>query len=252
MLPAERHRAIVQLVNTKGSIRVKELSQILAVTEETVRRDLDRLEAEYKIRRSHGGAVRVDEEPGEVSYLQRESENVAEKQAIAREAVRYITPNESIILDASSTAWHVALILPNVPVTVLTNSLKVALELSSRDRVEVISAGGILRAGSLSSVGPVTEGTLGQFHVNRAFLSFKGIHTEYGISESNALQALVKRKMIDIADEVYLLADHSKIQVRDLTRVASLGEIDVLITDKGASQEHLSAIGDFHIQVIQV
>lgn len=252
MLPAERLRAILQLINTKGSMRVKELSQIFEVTEETVRRDLDSLEAEGKIRRSHGGAVRVEDEYGEIPYLQRESENVTEKEAIALEAVRHIAIGDRIVLDASTTAWHVALIMPNQPMTVLTNSIRISMELASRDKIEVISTGGIVRASSLSYVGPLAEETLGQFHVNKAFLSCKGCHTEYGISESNALQALVKRKMMDISDKVYILADNSKIQVRDFTRVASLNEVDVLITDKQTPVQHIEAIRSLGIDVSQV
>ena len=252
MLPAERHRAIVQLVNSKGSIRVKELSQLFDVTEETVRRDLDTLEAEGKILRSHGGAVRMEEEQGEVPYFQRESQNVTEKEIIAQEAIRHIDAGDHIVLDASTTAWHVAMALPNIPVTVLTNSLKVSLELASRDKVEVISSGGILRASSLSYVGPLAEETIGQFHVNKAFLSCKGLHTEYGISESNALQALVKRKMMDISDTIYVLADHSKIETRDLTSIAPLAEIDVLVTDSLAAPSFVEGVRKMNINVIQV
>ncbi|QRF23921.1 DeoR/GlpR transcriptional regulator [Alicyclobacillus sp. TC] len=252
MLPAERQRAIVQLVNTRGSVRVKELSQIFEVTEETVRRDLDSLEMDGKLRRSHGGAVRIYEEQSEIPYLEREIAHVAEKQAIAREAVRHIFPGDRIILDASTTAWHLAAALPDIQLTVLTNSLKVAFELSQRDKIEVISTGGILRTSSLSYVGPMAEEALDQFHVGKAFLSCKGLHSHYGISESNALQALVKRKMIEIAERVYILADHSKIQVRDFTSIASLDEVDVLITDLQVREEQIEDIRKFGVEVFQV
>lgn len=250
MLPAERHRAIVQLVNAKGSMRVKELSQMFDVTEETVRRDLDTLESEGHLRRSHGGAVKMLDEPSEIPYLQREVENVSEKEAIARAAIQYIEAGDRIVLDASTTAWNVALVLPNIHLTVLTNSLKVALELSTRDKIEVISTGGILRSSSLSYVGPLAEEALSKFYVNKAFVSCKGLHMEYGLSESNALQALVKRKMIEIADKVFILADHSKMQVRDFTNVGSLDEIDVLITDKQVPDEQLRALESAQVKVI--
>ncbi|GEO25361.1 putative HTH-type transcriptional regulator YulB [Alicyclobacillus acidoterrestris] len=252
MLPAERHRAIVQLVNAKGSIRVKELSQMFDVTEETVRRDLDILEGEGKLRRSHGGAVCIDPEQNETPIVERESEHVVEKEAIAREALKYITAGDRIALDASTTAWHVAVAMPNIPLTVLTNSLKVALELANRDKIEVISTGGILRSTSLSYVGPMAEESLARFHVNKAFVSCKGLHTEYGLSESNALQALVKRKMIEIADVVYVLADHSKIQVQDFTQVAGNGDIDVLITDASAPRDVIDEFLSMDIKVLQV
>lgn len=222
------------------------------VTEETVRRDLDILEGEGKLRRSHGGAVCIDPEQTETPIVERESEHVVEKEAIAREALKYISAGDRIALDASTTAWHVAVAMPNIPLTVLTNSLKVALELANRDKIEVISTGGILRSTSLSYVGPMAEESLARFHVNKAFVSCKGMHTEYGLSESNALQALVKRKMIEIADVVYVLADHSKIQVQDFTQVAGNGEIDVLITDAGAPRDVVDEFLSMDIKVLQV
>ncbi len=252
MLPAERKRAIEKEVNSKGSVLVKDLSRIFDVTEETVRRDLDRLEAEGKLRRSHGGAVRVDDGPGEIPYLEREKAYVFEKLSIAHVAVQHIQSGDRVVLDASTTAWYVAKELPDIPLTVLTNSLKVAMELANRDKIEVFSIGGILRPSSLSFVGPLAEQNLEQFHVNKAFISCKGIHTEYGISESHAFQALVKRKMIEIADMVFVLADHSKVQIRDFTLAASLDEIDVLITDRETEESFIERIRDHGIRIISV
>ncbi|TDY42581.1 DeoR family transcriptional regulator [Alicyclobacillus sacchari] len=210
------------------------------------------LEEEGKLRRSHGGAVKIDEEtPSETSYLIRESEHVPEKEMIARLAVRYIEPGDRVILDASTTALHLASIIPDMPLTVLTNSVKIALEMSGKDKVEVISTGGILRSSSLSYVGPMAEDSLSKFHVNKAFLSCKGIHTQHGFTESNALQALVKRKMIDIADTVVVLADHSKIQVQDFTHVADLREIDWLITDGDTSEVAVAAFEQLGVKVVR-
>ncbi len=225
---------------------------MFSVTEETVRRDLHILEMEGKLRRSHGGAVRIDDDtPAETSYLVRESEHVPEKLAIARAAVAYMEPSDSLILDASSTALHVANALPNMPLTVLTNSLKIALELASKDKIEVISTGGILRASSLSYVGPMAEEAIERFHVNKAFLSCKGVHVDHGFTESNALQARVKRKMVEIADTLILLADHSKIQVRDFTKVGDVDEIDVLITDAETPDAELQRFREVGVNVVK-
>ncbi|MDQ0189087.1 DeoR/GlpR transcriptional regulator [Alicyclobacillus cycloheptanicus] len=252
MLPVERHRAILYEVNTRGSIRVKELSRMFEVTEETVRRDLDNLEHEGKLLRSYGGAIRIEGDQRETPLPQREAEHVPEKERIACEAATYVVPGDRIVLDASTTAWHLAMVLPNIPVTVVTNSMKVALELSSRDKIEVISTGGIVGSDSLSYVGPIAEDALRQFHVNKAFVSCKGLHSEFGLSESHALQALVKRNMVSIADEVFVLADHSKIQMRDFTIVSPLEDVDVLITDHQVSNEDVLAIRRQGVRVIQV
>lgn len=239
MLVAERYEKIVRLVNERGSIRVSELSELCQVTEETIRRDLDRLEMAGRLRRSHGGAVSVKDQPQqpEIPYAEREITYAEEKKRIADEAIKRIAPKDRILLDASSTAWYMAARMPDIPLTVLTNSIKVATELASKERIEVISTGGILAQRSLSFVGPLAERSLDAYHVDKAFLSCKGIHLERGISESNELQARIKNRMVGMADQVILLADASKFGVQAFTHVADLADIDAIITDKRLDEE---------------
>jgi DeoR family L-fucose operon activator len=253
MLVAERYEKIVGLVNTRGSIRVSELSELCQVTEETIRRDLDRLEESGRLRRSHGGAVSVKEsQHPEIPYALREVIRAEEKKRIALEAIKRINPKERILLDASSTAWYMATDVPDLPLTVLTNSIKVATELSSKEKIEVISTGGILAQRSLSFVGPLAERSLDAYHVDKVFLSCKGVHLERGISESNELQARIKERMIGMADEVILLADSSKFGVQAFTHVADLSEVDVIITDRRIAKEILEQLENRGITVITV
>lgn len=249
MLVAERHEKIVRLVNERGSMRVSELSEICNVTEETIRRDLDRLEEAGRLMRSHGGAVSILDQQPEIPYLEREVTRMEEKKRIARQAVTYIEPNDRIILDASTTAWYMASIIPDIPLTVLTNSIKVAMELSTKERVQVISTGGTLAPRSLSFLGPSAERSLDLYHVDKAFLSCKGIHLERGISESNEMQALVKKKMISIADKVYLLADTSKMGVQAFTYFAGLQQIDEIITDGDLDPHQLRQLEERSVHV---
>ncbi|MEW9669360.1 DeoR/GlpR family DNA-binding transcription regulator [Ammoniphilus sp. 3BR4] len=252
MLVAERYEKIVQLVNERGSIRVTELSQLCNVTEETIRRDLDRLEQAGRLRRSHGGAVSIKDQQTEIPYFERETSHAEEKKRIALEAIERIQPNERIVLDASTTAWYMASYLPDIPLTVLTNSIKVATELSSKEKIEVISTGGLLAQKSLSFVGPLAERSLDSYHVNKVFLSCKGVHLRRGISESNELQARVKQKMIDMADQVILLADSSKFGVQALTRVADLNQVDAIITDRNIAKETLDQLKELAISLTTV
>lgn len=252
MLVAERQQKIVELVNQKASIRVSELSRIFSVTEETIRRDLEKLEGEEKLRRSHGGAVSVQEGSPEIPYFQREITNVDEKREIAAEAVKKVEPGDRIILDASSTTWYMAKILPDMPLTVLTNSVKVAVELSSKKKVTVISTGGMLLSGSLSYVGPLAERSLDTYHVSKAFVSCKGLHLQRGVSESNELQARIKEKMIQIADQVYLMIDHSKFGVQALTHVSPISEIDHIIVDSGLDPFQVRQLEELQLEVTQV
>lgn len=251
MLVAERYERIVRLVNERGSIRVNELSELCGVTEETIRRDLTRLELEGKLRRSHGGAVSV-KTAAEIPHAQREIMNMDEKRQIAQYAVQYIAPRERIILDASSTAWYMAALIPDIPLTVLTNSMKVAQELSVKEKIEVIAVGGLLSPASLSFVGPLAERSLEPYFVDKAFVSCKGLHLDKGISESNEAQARVKQKMIEQAGQVILLADSSKIGVQAFTKVSDWEAIHRLVTDRNAPGGFVSGLRELGVDVVQI
>jgi DeoR/GlpR family transcriptional regulator of sugar metabolism len=110
--------------------------------------------------RSHGGAIRIQDSVAEIPYLERESTNTIQKKAIARLAIQHIAAHDRILLDASSTAWHIARGIPDIPLTVVMNSIKVALELVVKSNIQMISTGGFLRASSLSYVGMIAEYSL--------------------------------------------------------------------------------------------
>ena len=232
MLVAQRHQKIVELVNERSSIRVIELSEIFSVTEETIRRDLEKLEKETKLIRSHGGAVSLQEDDSEIHFSERVITNVNEKKVIAYEAAKRVVEGDRIILDASTTAWYMSKALPNIPLTVITNSTKVVMELSKKEKIEVISTGGRLLSKSLSFVGPIAEKSLTMYHVNKTFLSCKGIHLEEGLSDSNEGQALLKKKMIERSDAVILMVDSSKFGKLAFSLIVPPSEVDEVITDR--------------------
>ena len=249
MLVAERQRKIVELVNERLSIRVSELSDIFKVTEETIRRDLEKLEKEELLRRSHGGAISLEKNNSETSYTEREILHALEKKAIAIEAVKLINPGDQIVLDASTTAWFMAKELEDMPLTVITNSIKVAVELSKKEHVKVISTGGMLLPKSLSFAGPLAERSLEKYFVNKAFISCKGVHLEEGLSDSNEWQALLKKKMLEIADKTILLADSSKFGVRTFVQITKINNIDEIITDSMLSKEYSNALNEKNLNL---
>jgi DeoR/GlpR family transcriptional regulator of sugar metabolism len=250
VLLAERQRKIVELVNERLSIRVSELSKIFSVTEETIRRDLEKLEKENFLMRSHGGAVSIEKDQSETSYLEREILYASEKRAIALEAVKYIQPGDQIALDASTTAWYMAKELPDMPLTVLTNSIKVAVELSKKEQIRVISTGGQLLSKSLSYVGPLAERSLGLYHVNKTFLSCKGVHLKNGLSDNNELQALFKRNMIDISDQVILMVDSSKFDTRAFSQIVPLSSIHCIITDSELDYQLKKQFEELNLNIV--
>ncbi len=138
-----------------------------------------------------------------------------------------------------------------MPLTVVTNSMKVAMELANHDKVTVISIGGTLLPISLSFVGPQAENALDSYYVNKAFISCTGVHLDRGLSDSNEMQALVKKKMIEIAEEVYLLVNHTKFDVKAFSRIASIEAIDYLITDSDTKQEQTDMFQDSSFKIIR-
>lgn len=249
MLVAERHRKIIEVVNEKLSVRVTELSKLFNVTEETIRRDLEKLEKENLLHRSHGGAVSIQGEQSEVSYTEREIINSFEKKAISHEAVKLIFPGEQIALDASTTAWYMAKEMPDVPLTVITNSIKVAIELSKKEQIKVISTGGLLLPKSLSYVGPLAERSLKTYHVNKAFISCKGVHIEGGLSDSNEWQALLKSQMMSISNQTILMADSTKFGVQTFAHISNIEQIDLFITDSKMDESCQKALHDKGVQL---
>jgi len=263
----ERLFNIQKTIDEQGLVRVSELSNRFNVTEATIRSDLTKLELEGKIIRRHGGAASLNfinkESPAIATYTDNQPQTEEqltpyphrinlykkEKMQIAKEALAMLQPHDRIILDASSTSFYLAKIIPvDLPITVLTNSVNVVIELNKKEKAEVISTGGILSKNSMSFIGPVSEGTLGMYNVNKAFLSCKGLHFESGITESSELQVLVKRKMMEVSEQVIILADHSKFGLKDFAYLTMFNQVDMIITDSDVEPRHLETMDNAGIR----
>lgn len=246
ILAEERHRQIVTRVQSSGTVRVATLARELQVTEETIRRDLEKLGNDRKLVRIHGGAMVVENDRRDLPYSVRETEHLAEKRAIARSAGRHIGEGDVIALDASSTAVELAHVIPDIALTVITNSHVISSALVDRTRVRVILTGGILDAPSLSYLGSMSEQALDRFHITKLFFSSQGVDLARGLSVAADEHARIKRRMIDLADRRYLLVDSSKFGRRAVEFFAQLAEVDRLITDAGvdaATLEELREMG---------
>ena len=235
MLAIQRHRQILDRVETAGSVRVTELAKSLGVTEETIRRDLEKLGSEGKIIRTHGGALPIEEAGRELPYDVRKTEMLAEKQAIAKAAIGLIAAGDVIALDPSSTAYELACCVPDIPITVVTNGIEAATILASRPQIRVISTGGRFDRLSQSYLGPLAELVLEHFNVNKLFLSSKGVDTRRGLSVADDDHARLKRLMMELSEKTILLADHSKFGVKSAVFFANLKAVHTVITDTGTA-----------------
>jgi DeoR family L-fucose operon activator len=249
MLAQERHRRILQLVDALSSVRTAEVARALGVAEETVRRDFEKLELEGRLQRTHGGALSGEASRRDLPFTSRETMNVAEKRAIARHALAHIQPGETILLDASSTALELARMLPDQPQTIVTCALKVAVELAARERMQVIMTGGTVNARSLSAAGPLSDGALDFYNIEKAFISCRGVDLDRGLSESDEEQARLKRRIVATAGRTILLADHTKLPLRSSYFFAGLGEVDLLVTDRAPEPEFAERLNAAGVKV---
>ncbi|RFU65188.1 DeoR/GlpR family DNA-binding transcription regulator [Peribacillus glennii] len=246
----ERQASLIRLVDELGTIRVSDMSKRFQVTEETIRRDLERLEKEGFLTRIHGGAITVKKNATEIPVLKRQSVNIKEKQVIAYKAASLVEDGDIIALDASTTALQMTRYLTDKEITVITNSIGVTLELAKYPSVTVITVGGYLLEDSMSFVGVSTEKVIEDYHVDKFFFSCMGFDVKRGISEVHEQQAQIKKKFLSISEQLYLLADHSKYGQKSLIKLVNLNKVDYLITDNKMAVNELSTIRNTGINTI--
>ncbi|TWU30249.1 DeoR/GlpR family DNA-binding transcription regulator [Bythopirellula polymerisocia] len=241
-LPRERRLEILAELQQEGAVRVTALAERFRVAEETIRRDLDKLSEEGHLARTHGGALSVRSERFDLPAAVRKSSQAAEKRRIAQQALIHIEPHDVVALDASTTVLEMVCLMPDMPLTVITYSLDVVRLLVDRPQIKVISTGGELDPTSVCLVGPIAEETIRRFSINKLFCSAKGIDLERGYSEASTAHASIKKLLMQQADQVYLLADHSKFGVRSMTYSGKLDCANVVVTDDATDTRYLDAL----------
>jgi DeoR/GlpR family transcriptional regulator of sugar metabolism len=240
VLAQQRQERILSELRRKGAVRVADLTDLLAVSDMTIRRDLEQLSREGVARKVHGGAVlarRVAFEPGFAAKSQLAQ---PAKHAIARQAARLIQPGAAIGLSAGTTTWAMARYVAAVPgLTVVTNSTTVADVITSLDgtnQVTVILTGGV-RTPSAALVGPVADRTIASMHFDQLFLGVHGMDPRAGFTTPNLAEATTNRVFVQSARDVVVLADSSKWGVVGLADIGPLHIAATVITDEGLPDE---------------
>lgn len=251
MLAPERHKMILEELSREGVVTVSKLALELGVTEETIRRDLEKLEKSEALRRTHGGAVSIDETTYELSLEKRKATNVAEKQKLANIAANFVFSGDTIFLDASTTTFFMAKELKKLKnITVITNSLRVVTELSGCEYIKVISVGGIMSSNQ-SFVGSLAENCIREnYFANKMFFSAKGISPNIGILESNESECGIKQSMLMNSGTKYFICDSAKIGRVSFAKLASLQNIDYFITDAKLDDKFNAALKENGVTLI--
>jgi len=247
----ERRQSILDSLRRKPGTRVTELAEVFKVSEGTIRNDLDALEKEGRVERVHGGAVLLERRNLEnTSFTDRHRENVQQKEIIGRCAAKSIQDGDSILLDASSTAYYLGLALENKSrLRVVTNGLDVARLMAKNPTNTVILIGGSLNADGSSVTGLFSELLIEELRIQKAYVSCSGFSLERGLTEVHLQEGLLKRKVIESAAEVIALVDSSKFGKEDLTPFANIDKICCLFTDEGISKPWIEKIQNLKIKL---
>lgn len=250
MLPMERKNEILAKLMLDGKVVVSDLSELFHVTEETIRRDLDKLEKEGLAKKTYGGAVRNESLNVELPYTIRKQTNVESKKYIASQISSMIQDGDCIMLDASTTALYTAKGIYNKSnITLITNSIEMLLDIPPKNDWKVISTGGIIAPNSLSFTGPQAEKMVTSYHVDLAVISCKGVDMQKGLTDTTDANAEVKKAFLQSARKIVLGADSSKFDKISFVRFADFADIDAIVTDEEPSDEWKSYLSKKNVEL---
>lgn len=251
MLAVDRRNQIEKIITEKGSILVTELAKQFDVTTETIRGDLEKLERQGVLVRTYGGATLVNSEESEL-VSERDVINYEGKQRIGKRAADLIRDGETIFLDASTSALHLARNIKNkTGVTVITNAEKIVSELSNCENINVICIGGKLTPKNMSFVGRVTEKTIREnYYANKVFFSCRGVTAARGLVDSSEEEAEIKKAMMDMSESTVFLCDHHKLGRLGVPVISDFSRLDTIVTDVQLNEEWTKLISESDVRLI--
>jgi DeoR/GlpR family transcriptional regulator of sugar metabolism len=258
MLLRERQNLILSALRTGGAASVHELAEAMAVSESTIRRDLDILDRNGELTRTYGGAVlspgrTVDDDDAtriERPFADIDSQDDALKERLADAAAAVVVDGSVIILDIGTTTARIARRLRGRDVTVVTSSLAVLDELRDDDVVRLVMLGGVVRRNYRTLVGSLAELALSQISADMLFLSCTGVRANGHVVDNMAVEAHIKQAMIAASEKIVLLASEKKFPGSGALRLCSVTDVDVLVTTDGAPDDALALCRNAGGQVV--
>jgi len=239
MLVQERYDRIIEALEKDGNVKVQTLMKLFNVSIETIRRDLEYLESQGYLKRVYGGAVLEKVSTNEVDFTVRETKYIEEKVEIGVLATRFVTEGQAIALDVSTTNTEVARELKKKfeRLTIITNSMVIAEELSDMEQYNIIVVGGILKKEERCMVGSLAEKFIEQFNIDITFASCSGISIEHGITDYGIGEVEVKKHMMKRSQQIIVVADSSKFGMVSLLNVCDLDKISMIVTDSKLNEK---------------
>lgn len=248
---AERHKYILDKLQSHGFVKVTDAAEDLKVTTVTIRRDLKALEEKGMLYRTHGSASPINPHMADRTVSEKEELNPQEKRAIAIEASKMVVPNDSIIMNSGSTVCAFAEeIEPTQKLTVVTASLKASLILGSLEGIKVIQLGGNYRESSMSVIGNFTSQLVEKVACSKFFLGVDGVDINFGVTTSNLEEAELNKAMMAASLKTIILCDSSKFGKKGFGKICNLDKIDTIITDSGISKSMKAELEEQGVEVI--
>ena len=251
MLPVERRKQILSTLRSEKRVYVSALSRAFSVSEETIRRDLERLEEEGVVSRAYGGAVLNEDEHQETPYDVRKRSDVSSKNAIAKMVASLIHDGEYIILDESSTSYFVARELKSKKnLTVITNSMEIIREIAGVQGWTILCTGGALRSSAPSFAGHQAESMVRSYHVDKAILSCGSLDIRAGFTDRHEDTALIKKAMIASSRSVILAVDHNKFDKIAFAKIGDISKVNTIVTDVRPSERWTEALDELGVELL--
>lgn len=259
----DRHARLMRTLDfvvERGSVKVEDIVKALDVSPATVRRDLETLDSQLLLTRTRGGAV-ANPSSGEVSLRYRRAGMAGIKEDIARSAARLVAPGDVIGLNGGTTTTDIAREIAlrvgsdptfdDAPVTIVTNAVNIAYEMVVRDNLQVVVLGGTVRPKSYELVGAFSDLVLPALSIKHLFLGIVALDIHEGVYNNDPAEAKVNRGLVDNAEEVTVVADHTKIGKRAFAKICDLDAIDRIVTDDRLPEEDAAALRDTGVDLIR-
>lgn len=245
----ERRSKIIQLLENLGQVNVTALSNKFEVSEVTIRNDLDKLEKNNRLIRTHGGAFKINNIALAVS--EKKSINLHNKRLIGKKAASFIKENDSILLDSGTTTFQISNYLGNIEkIKIISNGLDIINNLSKFKNLQIYMPGGCLNEFSMSLMGPMAERNLKQLSCKKLFLGIDGVKPDVGFFTHEFEDAQLKQIMIEVSEEVIVVADSSKFKKTGLAFIGGFHEIHKVITDSNIDEESIKMLQKNEIEII--
>lgn len=250
MLSEQRYKEVLNLLEKKDTVKSSDLCRIFGISRETVRRDLEAMEAKGMLRRIHGGAMRVEQSHNPEFF--HEGESLPSQEAIARKAMEYIKDGQSIALDSGAASLALAKEIKDKfrSLTVVTNSLAMANELSDCEGITLVMTGGVYHAEEEAFVSDMATLIFSKINIDTFFLTTCGISVERGVTYRGMDEIHVQNAMLEASEQVIVIADSSKLGENSFVKMCGIEEVSVLITDSDAPMEQVEAFGNAGVNVV--